>query len=328
MALTPLSKIDPARLHPDTFDVRGWEVRSEADDDKVGTVDDVLLDADGMPHLLDVNLGVFKKHVLVPLGQAWADASRRVVWVEGVAKQDIERMPDYGRDPDALTPEFERRLAADYSAAAEGALGRDRTSSSDRLARLDSLDDFRISKGNGDPRGWTVVGGDGAKLGKVADLIVDKDQMRVKYLDVDVLEEKLDLDVVDRHVLIPVDRARLDHKGKKAVVDGLFARDLADYPIYSGLPLAKGVEDAITRCFRIPAPSPEGWSDRSARRFFGGARRRGADSGEEVANALPAPPPGNDTTTVMRPIEGEEVRIRVSGGELIIEKHATRSDNG
>ncbi len=70
MALIPLSKADPSHLHPDTFDGRGWEVRSEADDDKVGTVDDVLMDASGMPHLLDVDLGVFKKHVLVPLGKA------------------------------------------------------------------------------------------------------------------------------------------------------------------------------------------------------------------------------------------------------------------
>ncbi len=325
MALIPLSKIDSSRLHPDTFDVRGWEVRSEADDDKVGSVDDVLLDASGMAHLLDVNLGVFKKHVLVPIGQAWADASRRVVWIEGLAKQDIERMPDYGHDPDILTPEFERRLAADYSAAAEGSLRRERVPTSERLARLDTLDDFRISKGSGDPRGWTVLGGDGAKLGKVTELIVDQEAMRVKYLDVDVEEKKLELEMIDRHVLVPVDRVRLEHKGKKAVVDGLFARDLADYPVYSGLPLAKGVEDQIHRCFRSPSPDAAGWSDRAARRFFGGVRRRGGS--EEEIDAM-APPPPKSSTTVMRPIEGEEVRIRVNNGDIIIEKHNGRSDHG
>jgi sporulation protein YlmC with PRC-barrel domain len=289
-------------------------------------VEDILLDATGMAHLLDVNLGVFKKHVLVPIGQAWADASRRVVWIEGLAKQDIERMPDYGQDPDLLTPEFERRLAADYSAAAAGSLRRERVPTSERLARLDALDDFRISKGSGDPRGWTVLGGDGAKLGKVTELIVDQEAMRVKFLDVDVLEKKLELEVVDRHVLVPVDRVRLEHKGKKVVVDGLFARDLADYPIYSGLPLAKGVEAEIERRFRSPAPSSEGWSDRSARRFFGGVRRRG---GSEDGIDLPfAPPAKKDDTTVLRPVEGEEVRIRVSNGDIIIEKHNGRSDHG
>jgi sporulation protein YlmC with PRC-barrel domain len=343
MALIPLSKTDPSRLHPDTFDVRGWEVRSEADDDKVGSVDDILLDASGMPHLLDVNLGVFKKHVLVPLGQAWADASRRVVWIEGLAKQDIERMPDYSNDPDDLTPEFESRLAADYSAAAEGALRRERLPTTERLARLDSLDDFRIAKGSSDPRGWTVIGGDGAKLGKVSELIVDQEAQRVKYLAVDVDEEKVGLESVDRHVLMPVDYARLEHKGKKVIVDGLFARDLGDYPIYSGLPLAKGMEEQIGERFRAHAPSSEGWSDRSARRFFGGVRRRGGI--EDPMDALAAPPAKgsaamravdadprrrpDERETVVRSEEGEEVRIRVSGGDIIIEKHpGGRTDNG
>lgn len=335
MALIPLSKLDPSRLHPDTFDVRGWEVRSEADDDKVGSVDDILLDASGMPHLLDVNLGVFKKHVLVPLGQAWADASRRVVWIEGVGKEDVERMPDYDQDPDLVTPEFERRLADDYSAAAQGALRRDRSPAPVRLARLDALDDFRISKGNGDPRGWTVMGGDGAKLGKVSDLIVDQEAMRVKYLDVDVEEEKLDLEVVDRHVLMPVECARLEHKGKKVIMDGLFARDLSSYPVYSGLPLAKGIEEQIRQRFRAHAPATEGWSDRAARRFFGGVRRRGVS--DDAMDALPATPPAKsasaamrpeDGSTVVMPAEGEEVRIRVSNGDIIIEKHPGRPDHG
>ena len=328
MALIPLSKTDPSRLHPDTFDVRGWEVRSEADDDKVGSVDDVLMDTGGMPHLLDVNLGVFKKHVLVPLGQAWADASRRVILIEGLTKEDVERMPDYDHDPALVTPEFERRLAADYSAAAQGALRREHTSAPARLARLDALDDFRISKGSGDPRGWTVVGGDGAKLGKVSDLIVDQEAMRVKYLDVDVEEEKLELEVVDRHVLMPVDCARLEHKGKKVIMDGLFARDLSSYPVYSGLPLGKGVEDQIRQRFRAHAPTEEGWSDRSARRFFGGVRRRGGAGTEDAMDPPAAPPPAKDASTVMRPVEGEEVRIRVSNGDIIIEKHPGRSDNG
>jgi hypothetical protein len=333
MALIPLSKSDPSRLHPDAFDVRGWDVRSEADDEKVGSVDDVLLDGGGMPHLLDVNLGVFKKHVLVPIGHAWADASRRVVWIEGLTKQDIERMPDYSRDPDVLTPEFERRLAADYSAAAAGSLKRERVPATERLARLDVLDDFRIAKGSGDPRGWTVFGGDGTKLGKVADLIVDKEAMRVKYLAVDVFEDKLGLEEIDRHVLMPVERARLEHKGKKVIVDGLFARDLNDYPIYAGLPLAKGVEEDIVRRFRGDAPSAEGWSERGARRFFGGVRRRGA-TGDDAAE-LPPPPRAQSSakatakgeTTVVQPAEGEEVRIRVSGGEIIIEKHPERTDH-
>jgi hypothetical protein len=126
-------------------------------------------------------------------------------------------------------------------------------------------------------------------------------------------------------VLVPTDRVRLEHKGKKVVVDGVFARDLADYPVYSGLPLAKGMEDQIQRRFHSPAPSPEGWSDRAARRFFGGVRRRGGSEDEVDATSAP---PANDSTTVVHPVEGEEVRIRVSNGDIIIEKHNGGSDHG
>lgn len=170
--------------------MRGWEVRSEADDDKVGSVDDVLMDSAGTPHLLDVNLGAFSHHVLVPLSQAWADASRRVVWIEGLRKGDIKQMPQYDHKPDALTPEFESKLVADYDAAAAGAHRKAARPASNRLARLGKGDDFRVSKGSSDPRGWKVTGGDGAKLGKVTELVVDAEDMRVRYLDVDVEENR------------------------------------------------------------------------------------------------------------------------------------------
>ena len=159
--------------------------------------------------------------------------------------------------------------------------------------------------------------------------------MRVKYLDVDVEEEKLDLEVVDRHVLMPVECARLEHKGKKVIMDGLFARDLSSYPVYSGLPLAKGIEEQIRQRFRAHAPTTEGWSDRAARRFFGGVRRRGVS--DDAMDALPATPPAKsasaamrpeDGSTVVMPAEGEEVRIRVSNGDIIIEKHPGRPDHG
>ena len=169
MALIPLSKSDPTHLHPDAFDVRGWEVRSEVDDDKVGSVDDVLMDSDGTPHLLDVDLGALSRHVLVPLSQAWADASRSVVWVEGLAKDDLKKMPSYDHRPDALTAEFERKLVDDYHAIAEGATRPKVTAkpADGRFVRLAKGKEFHVSKGSSDPRGWKVIGGDGAKLGKV-----------------------------------------------------------------------------------------------------------------------------------------------------------------
>jgi hypothetical protein len=339
MALIPLSKSDLTHLHPDAFDVRGWEVRSEVDDDKVGSVDDVLMDSAGTPHLLDVDLGALSRHVLVPLSQAWADASRRVVWVEGLSKEDLKRMPSYDHRPDALTPEFEGKLVDDYQAVAQSAARRKASAppADGRLLRLDKGKEFHVSKGSSDPRGWKVLGGDGAKLGKVTELIVDREDMRVRYLCVDVDEKKLKLEVIDRHVLVPVARARLDHKHKSVILDGLFGRDLATYPVFTGLPLAKGIEDEVMGRFRGEERSSQGWVDGASRRFFGGSRQRVAVTPQAAPPAEPRPAPRAvaepvqrpaEGETIVRPQEGEEVRIRVSGGDVIIEKHPGGSDHG
>ena len=344
MALIPLSKSDPARLHPDAFDVRGWEVRTEADDDKVGSVDDVLMDSEGTPHLLDVDLGLLSRHVLVPLSQAWADASRRVVWIESLCKDDLKRMPSYDHHPDALTAEFESKLVDDYAAVGQARGAAAKTTprpASDRLVRLGKGKEYNISKGSSDPRGWKVVGGDGSKLGKVTELIVDREALRVRYLDVDVDEKTLKLESIDRHVLIPVERARLDHKHKTVVLDGLFGRDVSSYPVFTGLPLAKGVEDDLAGRFRGGEVRAHGWVDNAARRFFGGSRR-GALAAPPAAPPTGAAPPSaaprftaepethalREGETVVRPHDGEEVRIRVSGGDIIIEKHPGDSDHG
>lgn len=317
MALLALSQSDPSRLHPDAFDVRGWEVRTEKDDEKAGTVKDLLVDGSGMPHLLRVDLGVFRKHVLVPLGHAWADASRRVVWVEGLAGDDLKRMPDASQLPDPVSEDFERRLEEDFAGVASDALRADPPDGDDRLARLEKLPDVVISKGSSDPRGWKVVAGDGAKLGKVGELIVDRDEMSVRYLDVDVDEKELGLEAIDRHVLLPVERARFDHKRKTVVLDGLFKADLQAYPVFTGLPLAKGMVAEIEERFRGGGRRDDAWVDRSARRFFDGGRRRGRADPEAPASA-----------TIVRPREGEEVRIRMSGGELVIERRPSEDDRG
>src|SRR5581483_2482259 len=134
--------------------------------------------------------------------QAWADASRRVVWVEGLCRDDLKRMPSYDHRPDALTAEFETKLVDDYAAIATSAQRRSATAraTNDRLVRLGKGKEFHVAKGSSDPRGWKVVGGDGTKLGKVIDLVVDREALSVRYLDVDVDEQDLKLEEIDRHV--------------------------------------------------------------------------------------------------------------------------------
>jgi ribosomal 30S subunit maturation factor RimM len=245
MALRPISRIDDYAFPADAWDVRGWTVRTEVGDDKVGKVDDMLLDGSGSLRYLDVDLGFLKKHVLVPLEHAHADRESETVRIEGVSKERLESVPEYALDPESLDQGHEHRLAAVYGGAARSGAGGVRGASIEPwpdddseldLRRMDALeDDYRVA--GEDPRGWDVVTADGKKVGEVAELLMDPGAMKARFLDVAVAEKKLELEPVDRHILLPSERVRLERAKKRVVVGGLFAGDVATYPQYGGLPV-------------------------------------------------------------------------------------------
>lgn len=254
MALRPISRMNDFRFPPDSWDVRGWKVRTAPDDKKVGQVDDMLLDASGQLRYLDVDLGFMKKHVLVPLERSRADREREAVWVEGVTKDRLEEAPEYVLEPETLDERYERRLDAYFGAhsAPAGTTADPRLSRREgpteiagdpteplELRRMSDLDDdYRV--GGGDPRGWKVMTGEGETVGRVSELLVDPGDMKARFLDVAVDEKELDLEPVERHVLLPSEQVQLNRSSKKVVVTGLLASDLAGYPQYGGLPLARG----------------------------------------------------------------------------------------
>ncbi|MEN2398734.1 PRC-barrel domain-containing protein [Flavobacterium sp. MC2016-06] len=54
------------------------------------------------------------------------------------------------------------------------------------LYRLDELSDYKIDSNYSDVRGWKIVDADNRTIGKIDNLWVNKDMMRVVYLDVNV----------------------------------------------------------------------------------------------------------------------------------------------
>ena len=75
----------------------------------------------------------------------------------------------------------------------------------DRVVPLDELDDYQVSEGDPDVRGWDVIASDGRKIGEVDELLVDTQAMKVRYLDVDLSDEVIaNAGGEDRHVLIPI----------------------------------------------------------------------------------------------------------------------------
>src|SRR5688572_3050860 len=52
----------------------------------------------------------------------------------------------------------------------------------DHMRPISDLSNYKVEEGDIDPRGWTVVGNDGNRIGTVEDLIVDTRAMKVRYL--------------------------------------------------------------------------------------------------------------------------------------------------
>lgn len=119
---------------------------------------------------------------------------------------------------------------------------------------LAQLREYRIARGALDLRYMDVYSTDGRRIGAVDELLVDTDSMQVRYLDVEV--ENLAATGRERHVLIPVHRARTDPGLRHAVVvDGLAARDVAGLPSYRRGAGVRGGDAVVARAVRAAEPS-------------------------------------------------------------------------
>jgi uncharacterized protein (TIGR02271 family) len=101
MALHKIKDFAPDyRMHFNNDDVIGFDLYSN--DDKIGSIEDVLVDDNGSFRYLVINTGVWilGKKVLLPIGQARITQSDKRVYVNGLTKAQVEDLPEY--DPDHL----------------------------------------------------------------------------------------------------------------------------------------------------------------------------------------------------------------------------------
>lgn len=114
----------------------------------------------------------------------------------------------------------------------------------DRLARLGELSGYKVADGDPDPRGWEVVTADGQRIGRVDDLIVDRDAERAQYLDVRLERGG------DRHVLIPAEAVRVgdEEQQRRQVAVGASDEYFAGVTPYRGLPLTTEQEAEYRSC--------------------------------------------------------------------------------
>lgn len=148
--------------------------------------------------------------------------------------------------------------------------------SGDRLVPIDAMSDFRVAEEDPDVRGWSVLGSDGTRVGTVDNLLVDREAMKVRYLDVDV-DDELVRSNRGHHILVPIGHARLERDQNRIVVGGLESRDLAALPEYTHEPLTSEYETALRRRFDRQYESGSGgdfYNDPlyDDRRFYGTGR--------------------------------------------------------
>ena len=126
------------------------------------------------------------------------------------------------------------------------------TGANAHLGRLNDLDEFKVADGYPDIRGWEVKTGDGQKLGKVGDLIVDTQAMRVRYLDVELDRSvgQMARDAAtpgdqEGHTLLPIGNVQLDDKHDDVVVNGYTLEQVAGLPRYGGQTITRDYERSL-----------------------------------------------------------------------------------
>lgn len=90
---------------------------------------------------------------------------------------------------------------------------------------------YKIAEGEDNIKGWDVKDGQGNKLGDVDELIFDEQSLKVRYLVLDLDEDK-DLDLKDRKVLIPIGMAELDDEDNNVILRNISVEQIRSMPDY------------------------------------------------------------------------------------------------
>ncbi|MEA5566227.1 DUF2382 domain-containing protein [Anabaena sp. UHCC 0399] len=116
MVLYKLEDFDPN--YRDTLqgeDIKGLGVYTERNNEKIGTVNDVLVDDDGHFRYLIVDLGfwIFGKKVLLPVGRTRIDHGTDRVYAVGMTREQAENLPEFDERLN-LDHDYEERVRGVY----------------------------------------------------------------------------------------------------------------------------------------------------------------------------------------------------------------------
>jgi uncharacterized protein (TIGR02271 family) len=119
MALHKIKDFDPDyKKHFDDDDVKGMDLYA-AGDEKIGSVEDVLVDDSGHFRYLVINTGIWilGKRVLLPIGRARIEYHRKRVYAENLTKSQVEALPEFNDDT-LVDLDHEERVRGVYRSSA------------------------------------------------------------------------------------------------------------------------------------------------------------------------------------------------------------------
>jgi uncharacterized protein (TIGR02271 family) len=101
----------------DGDDIKGYDVYAANGDDKIGHVDDALVDESSYFRylVLDTGFWVFGKRVLIPIGRCRVDNDRNRIYAMGLeTKEQAERLPEYHEDT-IIDRNYEQNVRSIYA---------------------------------------------------------------------------------------------------------------------------------------------------------------------------------------------------------------------
>lgn len=104
---------------------------------------------------------------------------------------------------------------------------------------VSDLSKYKVHHEDIDPRGFDLLLDSGERIGKVEGLLADTSAQQVRYLEIAVEDELINLNNTelysheDRHLLVPIGIIRLEPSQSNAVISGLVYQDLVGYPRFN-----------------------------------------------------------------------------------------------
>lgn len=97
------------------YDIKNYDVYSAIDDDKIGSVKNIMVDEAGRFRYFVVDTGfwIFGKQVLLPVGRTRIDSMNNRLYAIGLTKEQVQNLPEFSEDL-KIDRDYEERVTGIY----------------------------------------------------------------------------------------------------------------------------------------------------------------------------------------------------------------------